>query len=71
MHNIRDFLVGGPVVLAALVCRDMNWGLALVVCVHFSRLAGPPLHGEETRRATVAMEMIRTGDWIVPSPSQV
>lgn len=24
------------------------------------------LHGEETRRATVAMEMIRTGDWIVP-----
>jgi len=41
--------------------------LALVVCIHFSRLSGPPLHGEETRRATVAMEMIRTGDWIVPS----
>ncbi len=38
-----------------------------VVAVYFSRLTSMPLRGEETRRAQVAVEMIRSGDWIVPT----
>jgi 4-amino-4-deoxy-L-arabinose transferase-like glycosyltransferase len=44
------------------------WLLAvLIVGVHFSRLTDLVLRGEETRRGIVAIEMLRSGDWIVPS----
>jgi 4-amino-4-deoxy-L-arabinose transferase-like glycosyltransferase len=43
------------------------WVLALVTLVLYgARLTALPIRGEETRRAQVACEMVRTGDWIVP-----
>ena len=43
------------------------WLLALIVVViYFSRLTALPVAGEEARWASGAMEMIATGDWIVP-----
>jgi 4-amino-4-deoxy-L-arabinose transferase-like glycosyltransferase len=38
----------------------------LVVGIYAVRLTALPVCGEESRRATVAMEMMDTGDWIVP-----
>lgn len=40
--------------------------VVLMLLVHFTRLEDVTLRGEETRRGQVAVEMIRTGDWIVP-----
>ena len=40
--------------------------VALVLAVYFLRLDDLTIRGEESRRATVGMEMIATGDWIVP-----
>ena len=43
------------------------WLLVLLVAVtYFSRLTTLSLRGEESRRARVAVEMLETGDWIVP-----
>ena len=39
---------------------------ALALAVHGTRLTTLPLRGEETRRATVAVEILATGDWVVP-----
>ena len=39
---------------------------ALVVGAYFLRGDALTLRGEESRWATVAREMIRTGDWVVP-----
>ncbi len=38
----------------------------LVAGIYFFRLEAVSLRGEETRRAQIAVEMIRTGDWLVP-----
>jgi 4-amino-4-deoxy-L-arabinose transferase-like glycosyltransferase len=38
----------------------------LVLGIYASRISTPPLSGEETRWARGGMEMIETGDWIVP-----
>ena len=40
--------------------------IALVLAAYFVRGADLTIRGEESRWATVAQEMIRTGDWIVP-----
>ena len=42
------------------------WALmALVLGVYFSRLTTQPIAGEESRWASAAAEMLRSGDWIV------
>ncbi|MCI0675563.1 MAG: glycosyltransferase family 39 protein [Phycisphaerales bacterium] len=50
--------------------RSTRWHvfllIALVVVVYFVRIDDLTIRGEESRRATVAMEMLATGDWIVP-----
>jgi 4-amino-4-deoxy-L-arabinose transferase-like glycosyltransferase len=38
----------------------------IVILIYVSRLDDLTLRGEETRRARVAIEMLETGDWIVP-----
>ncbi|HEX7448399.1 MAG TPA: glycosyltransferase family 39 protein, partial [Pirellulales bacterium] len=38
----------------------------VVMLIFFTRLGDLTLRGEETRRARVAIEMLETGDWIVP-----
>lgn len=39
---------------------------ALVIATYFLRISDLSIRGEESRWATVAQEMIATGDWIVP-----
>lgn len=51
--------------------RRLTYGLALLLtaltlAIHLSRINTLTLRGEEPRRAQVAVEMMRTGDWIVP-----
>lgn len=47
-----------------------EWEIAVIISVvligYFSRLDTLPLRGEESRRAQVAVEILQTGDWIVP-----
>ncbi|HVA47517.1 MAG TPA: glycosyltransferase family 39 protein [Pirellulales bacterium] len=38
----------------------------IVAAIYFARLDDLTLRGEETRRARVAIEMLETGDWVVP-----
>lgn len=40
--------------------------LGIVAVLYFSRIESPPLRGEETRRAMVAINMADSGDWVVP-----
>jgi len=40
--------------------------VALVAAIYLPRLGALGVRGEEPRRAQVAVEMIRSGDWIVP-----
>ncbi|MFQ5733271.1 MAG: ArnT family glycosyltransferase, partial [Planctomycetaceae bacterium] len=41
--------------------------LALLVAgAYFVRMSTLQLRGEETRRAQVAVEMLQSGDWVVP-----
>ena len=48
--------------------REPEVGLlaVLVLAIFGSRLHALPLRGEEPRRARIAVEMIESGDWIVP-----
>src|SRR5262245_43156874 len=42
-------------------------GLVLLVLVGYAvSLESPSLRGEESRRAQVAVEILQTGDWLVP-----
>jgi len=45
---------------------QVGWLVLLVVAVFFSRMTTLTIRGEESRRARVAIEMLETGDWIVP-----
>lgn len=40
--------------------------IALVIGAYFARIGDLSIRGEESRWATVAMEIMRTGDWVVP-----
>lgn len=40
--------------------------IVVVLSIYFSRITSPNLRGEEMRRGQVAVEMIETGEWIVP-----
>src|SRR5262249_42770773 len=40
--------------------------IGIVAAIYFVRLQEMSVRGEESRWATVAMEMLRTGDWVVP-----
>ncbi|QDT02685.1 Undecaprenyl phosphate-alpha-4-amino-4-deoxy-L-arabinose arabinosyl transferase [Rubripirellula lacrimiformis] len=47
------------------------WILVAVAAVaYLSRMTDRPLRGEETRRGLVAIEMMESGDWIVPREQQ-
>src|SRR5262249_22209096 len=46
--------------------RELLLLLAIVSLGYFIGLEYPALRGEESRRAQVAVEILRTGDWIVP-----
>lgn len=46
---------------------DIALLLGLVAAVYFSRMTVLTLRGEETRRAQVAVEMLRNGQWVVPT----
>src|SRR5207248_6315715 len=50
--------------------RRLEWQALLltgiVAAIYFVRLGDMSVRGEESRWATVAMEMMRTGDWVVP-----
>ncbi|MBX9787463.1 MAG: glycosyltransferase family 39 protein [Pirellulales bacterium] len=45
---------------------DLVLIVAAVLAAHVWRISDLTIRGEEPRRATVAREMIETGDWIVP-----
>jgi len=45
---------------------QVGWLVLLVAAVFFSRMTTLTIRGEESRRARVAIEMLETGDWIVP-----
>jgi 4-amino-4-deoxy-L-arabinose transferase-like glycosyltransferase len=45
---------------------DLAIVVVIVLAAHGWRMADLSIRGEEPRRATVAREMIETGDWIVP-----
>ncbi len=53
--------------------RPLSWRepelwllLAVLVLGYFVAIEIPSLRGEESRRAQVAVEILRTGDWVVP-----
>ena len=50
----------------AITLIEMAILVAVVLAAHGWRMAELSIRGEEPRRATVAREMIETGDWIVP-----
>lgn len=53
----------------------MHWELwllvVLVAAIYLPRLTERPMRGEDSRRATIAYEMMDTGDWIVPRQQRV
>lgn len=58
----------GFTTLAARRRFDGVWLLlvVLILAIHALRITALPLRGEETRRGQIAVEMIDSGDWLVP-----
>jgi len=51
----------------AALTYDVCLLAGFVLLVYFSRLTNVPLRGEESRRAQVAVEMVRSGEWFIPT----
>lgn len=66
MNSDRDS--HSPMKSASLVRELPLIGLLILLVTgsYLARIDTPPLRGEETRRAMVAINMIETGDWVVP-----
>lgn len=66
MESVRAELLSQNSIGRSLCEREVVFLVLLVVGTYFTRLDALPIRGEESRRGFVAIEMERSGDWIVP-----
>lgn len=66
MEPVKTALLPRSSIGGSLREREVVFLVLLVVGTYFTRLDALPIRGEESRRGFVAIEMERSGDWIVP-----